>query len=103
LVHADAAGNDNENLNDEYVVFENTGADALDLSGWTVADEAGHTYTVPAGTTLDSGATMTLYTGSGTDTATGRYWGAGGPVWNNAGDTVVVTDDAGQQRLAYNY
>jgi micrococcal nuclease len=102
-VHADAAGNDYDNLNDEYVVFTNTGGDTLELSGWTVADAAGHSYTVPAGTTLDSGATLTLRTGRGTNTATDLHWGAGAPVWNNAGDTVVVTDDAGQQRLAYSY
>lgn len=51
-IHADATGNDNENLNDEYLVFENTGAEPLDLSGWTVADEADHAYTFPDGFVL---------------------------------------------------
>ena len=32
-IHADAAGNDHENLNDEYIMFENTGGSALDLTG----------------------------------------------------------------------
>lgn len=94
-VHADASGNDNNNLNDEYVVFENTGSEALDLSGWTVSDEAGHTYTFPSGASLASGATVTLHTGSGTDTSSDRYWGQSGAVWNNGGDTVTVTDDTG--------
>ena len=43
-VHADAEGNDNENLNDEYVIFKNTGSEVVDLSGWTVSDEADHVY-----------------------------------------------------------
>jgi competence protein ComEC len=89
-INADAAGDDRENLNDEYVVFENTGDDTLDLSGWTVEDEAGRTYTFPAGTALDPGATVTLHTGSGTDSGTDLYWGSGSPIWNNDGDTVIV-------------
>jgi competence protein ComEC len=89
-INADAAGDDRENLNDEYVVFENTGSDPLDFSGWTVEDDVGQTYTVPEGTTLDPGATVTLHTGSGEDTETDLYWGSGSPIWNNGGDTVIV-------------
>ncbi|WP_232702480.1 lamin tail domain-containing protein [Halobacterium wangiae] len=95
-VHADAQGDDRDNLNDEYVVFENAGDDSLDLSGWTVGDEADHSYTVPEGVTLDPGTTVTLYTGSGTDSATELYWGADAPVWNNDGDTVFVRTDDGE-------
>jgi competence protein ComEC len=94
-VHADAAGTEADNLNDEYVVFENTGGSSLDIGGWTVADAAGHSYTVPAGVTVAPGATITLHTGSGTDTDTDLYWGSDQPVWNNGGDTVTVRDDDG--------
>ncbi len=94
-IHADAAGNDNENLNDEYVVFENTGTDTLDLSGWMVSDEANHVYTFPSGASLAVGETVTLHTGSGEDTQTERYWGSSSAIWNNGGDTVTVTDDTG--------
>jgi len=89
-VHEDATGNDHENLNDEYVTFENTGSETLDLSGWTVEDEADHTYVVPNGVTIEPGATITLYTGSGTDTATALYWGSGSAIWNHGGDTIIV-------------
>ncbi|MXR21233.1 lamin tail domain-containing protein [Halobacterium bonnevillei] len=102
-VHADAAGNDNENLDDEYVVFENAGDRSLDLGGWTVADEAGHTYTFPAGFSLGAGARVTLYTGAGADTATSLYWGAGSAVWNNGGDTVVVRTEDGSEVLREAY
>jgi competence protein ComEC len=102
-IHADAAGNDHENLDDEYVVFENTGSDPIDLGGWTVRDAAGHTYTFPGGFTLDPGQTVTLYTGSGEDTATALYWGAGAAVWNNGGDTIVVETDTGKTVLTRTY
>jgi competence protein ComEC len=94
-INADAEGDDGENLNDEYVVFENTGDGPLDIGGWTVTDEAGKTYTVPEGVTLESGAQVTLHSGSGEDTATDLYWGQGSPVWNNGGDTVIVRNSDG--------
>ena len=89
-INGNAAGNDNENLNDEYVVFRNTGSEPLDISGWTVADEAGHTYTFPDGTVVDPDTEVTLRTGSGTDTASTYYWDETGAVWNNDGDVVIV-------------
>ena len=93
-INADAEGNDNENLNDEYVVLENTAGSDLSLAGWTVTDEAGQTYTFGE-VTLAPGERLTLHTGSGTDTATDVYWGRGGAVWNNGGDTVTVRDASG--------
>ena len=101
-IHADAAGDDRENLNDEYVVFQNTGDEPLDLTDWTVSDEAEQTYTFPE-YTLEPGETVTLRTGSGTDTETDLYWNSGSPIWNNGGDTVIVTNSAGQQVLSESY
>ncbi|WP_199241173.1 lamin tail domain-containing protein [Halorubrum sp. SS7] len=102
-INADAEGADGENLNDEYVVFENTGGEPIDLSGWTVADEAGHSYEFPEGFALDAGATVTLRTGSGADTETDLYWGAGSPIWNNAGDTVILSNAEGDRVLEVSY
>ncbi|WP_089649733.1 lamin tail domain-containing protein [Halobacterium hubeiense] len=94
-VHADATGSDRENLNDEYVVFENTGSETLDLEGWTVSDAADHAYVFPSDVTLDPGEQVTLHTGSGDDSASDLYWGSGSPVWNNAGDTIIVETNTG--------
>jgi len=94
-VHEDAPGDDNENPNGEYVVFENGGGESLDLGGWTVTDEADHEYVFPSGFELGPGEQVTLYTGTGTDTGTELYWGMERAVWNNGGDTVTVRDDDG--------
>jgi len=94
-IHADAEGDERENLNDEYVVFANAGGETLDLSGWTVEDETGATYTFPDGFTIEPNASVTLHTGSGTDTAEDLYWNSGSPIWNNGGDTVIVRDHQG--------
>ena len=102
-INADAEGNDQDNLNDEYVVFRNDGTTTLDLSGWTVSDEAGATYTVPDGYSIGAGETVTLYTGSGTNTDTELYWRSGSPIWNNAGDTVTVRNSEGDIVLEETY
>lgn len=102
-IHADASGNDHENENDEYIVFENTGSSTLDMSGWTVQDEADHTYTVPDGFSLAAGEQVTLYTGSGTDTDHELYWGSDSAIWNNGGDTIIVNDDEGDRILTREY
>ena len=101
-VHADAEGRDGDHLNDEYVVFENAGERTLDLSGWTVRDEAGHEYTF-GDVTLAPGERLTLHTGSGTATATDRYWGSDGPLWNNDGDTVTVETANGTRVVTTRY
>jgi micrococcal nuclease len=102
-VHADAAGNDHTNRNDEYVVFRNVDEARLDLSGWTVTDEAGHTYAFPDGTVLEPGGELTLRTGSGRDTDATVFWGAENAVWNNAGDVITVRDESGSVILRRAY
>ncbi|GAB7093924.1 lamin tail domain-containing protein [Halolamina litorea] len=94
-INADAEGDESENLNGEYVTFENTGSSSVDLSGWELADAADHTYTIPEGTVLEPGDRITIYTGSGTDTETELYWGQSSPVWNNGGDTIILRDESG--------
>ena len=89
-IHADAAGNDHENLNDEYISFRNTGDETLDLGGWRVEDAADHSFVFPSGTTLEARETITLRTGSGTDSDSDVYWGSGRAIWNNSGDTIYV-------------
>jgi micrococcal nuclease len=101
-IHADAEGNDHENLNDEYIVLRNTGDSAIDMSGWRLSDEADHTYTFPS-FTLDAGTTVTIYTGSGTNTESELYWGSSSAVWNNGGDTIIVTTDDGETVINYEY
>ncbi|EMA52936.1 lamin tail domain-containing protein [Halococcus thailandensis] len=94
-IAADASGNDNANLDEETVTLENSGSTPIALDGWTVSDEADHTYSFSSEATLAAGASLTLHTGQGTDTDTDRYWGATSAVWNNDGDTVIVENASG--------
>jgi competence protein ComEC len=54
-----------------------------------------HTYTFPS-FSLDSGATVTVYTEKGTDSATDLYWKLDDPIWNNDGDTAYLYDSNGE-------
>ncbi len=102
LLHADAEGDDNQNLNDEYVVFENNGNTTLILKDWTVQDEANNYYVFPE-YGLVNGTSVTLYTGSGSDGSTELYWGSSNPIWNNDGDTLYLRDADGFLVNYYSY
>ncbi|WP_436931493.1 lamin tail domain-containing protein [Halosimplex halobium] len=102
-VHADAEGNDHENLNDEYIELTNNRDSGIDMTGWTLSDSADHTYSFPDGFTLDSGDSVTIYTGSGSDSSSKLYWGRDSAVWNNGGDTVIVTNDNGERVVEDEY
>lgn len=94
-IHADAEGDDGENLNDEYMVLRNRGDEVIDLSGWTLTDAAGFTYEFPDGTSLAADATLTLHVGSGDDTEADLYWGRSRPTLNNDGETITLRDANG--------
>jgi len=100
-VNYNAPGNDRYNLNGEYVVIKNYG-DAVNLKGWKLRDEYGHTYVFPS-VVIPSGGTITIYTGSGIDTQTELYWGRDWPVWNNDGDTAYLYDSLGRLVDSYSY
>ncbi len=101
-MHADAQGDDNDNLNDEYVIFENNDGLSLVMTGWTILDEANNFYDFP-NFLLANGSSVTLYTGSGPDTTTQLYWGSTKPIWNNGGDTLYLRDAEGYLVTYYTY
>lgn len=104
-MRADAVGNDNYNLNDEYVIFKNICSEEVNMGGWTVKDEATHIFTFP-GFYFASQAIVTLYSGSGTNTTDKLYWNRSDEryaIWNNDGDTVYLRDASGNLVLEYHY
>lgn len=94
-VNFDAPGNDHQNLNGEWVKITNKGSGPVDMVGWRLSDEGTkHVYTFPS-FTLSPGSTVTVFTGSGMNTATELYMGFGKAVWNNDGDTATLKDARG--------
>jgi uncharacterized protein YjdB len=78
--------------NNEYVEVtrDNRFAPAvLDLTGFTLRNNAGDVYTFPAGFTLTTDRTsVRVFTGAGVNTATELYWGQASGKWNNRVDCV---------------
>jgi lamin tail-like protein len=85
----------NSRLNGEYFVLKNTSTTTRNLVGWYVKDAAGFTYRFSSSFSLKPGASVTIHTGKGTNTATHRYWGRTWYVWNNTGDKAFLRSKAG--------
>ncbi len=82
-------------LQAEWVSVANVDETAVNLTGWTIADEeTRNTYTFPL-FTLNPGADVTVHSGAGNDTATDLYWSRSSAVWNNDGDTATLADANG--------
>jgi micrococcal nuclease len=102
-LEADPPGDDNERVNEEFVVLRNTGTAAADLSGWRLRDESStHRFQFADGSLLEAGARLTIHSGCGPDSVTDLYWCAG-PVWSNGGDTAILQTPSGNvvDRLSY--
>ena len=86
-------------LASEFVVVQNNGETALVLSGWTLKDSQGITYTFPQ-LTLYPGGTVQVHTKPGTDTAADLYWGRSAPVWES-GELAALYDAQDLARAFY--
>jgi hypothetical protein len=86
-------------LASEFVVIQNNGDAALVLSGWTLKDSQGITYTFPQ-LTLYPGGTVQVHTKPGADTAADLYWGRSATVWES-GELAVLNDTQNLARAFY--
>lgn len=109
-VNYDAEGPDEQNLNGEWVRIDNPSAAALPVAGWWVRDSALRRYTFPAGTVVPARDALYVHVGSGTATATHKYWGQTAPVFDNPtaddhalGDGAYLFDQRGDLRAWMQY
>jgi large subunit ribosomal protein L20 len=87
----------------EYVRISNSSGAALDLSGWTLRDnDDKHVYTFPA-FSLAAGAEVQIWTRAGDNDAANLYWASRSAIWNNDGDTAVLSDASGAEVVRYSY
>ena len=84
----------NTSLNAEYVQIKNYSSTARYVTGWTIRDRTGYTYTFPT-TRIAAGSTVVLHTGKGTNYGAHRYWQRGSYVWNNDTDTAYLRNGSG--------
>ena len=93
-IHYAQKGN---NLNTEYIVFKNTSGSTVQMKGWRIisAPSSDNQHYFFPKTSVAPGSTVTLYTGSGTNAAGKRYWGATSPRWDNSGDKAILKNASG--------
>ena len=92
-------------LEDEFIEFYNSTANAIDLSGYTISDAAQIRHTFPSGTIVPSNGVIVVFGGGN---PTGSFGGAivqtateGQLNMNNAGDFVTVRDNNGNTILTF--
>lgn len=91
-IQADPRGPDEDHLEEEYVVLENTGPEPIDMTGWSLRDESTRNrYSFPDGFILAPGDRVTVTAASGP-----FGFGSDTPIWNNSGDTAFVVDPGGR-------
>lgn len=87
----------------EFVRIHNGTSQAVDLTGWTLSDEGKkHVFTFPS-FALAPGADVSIWTTSGDNDAANLYWRNRTAIWNNEGDTAVLTDADGNEISRYTY
>ena len=102
-------GVDNQDVNGEWVKVRNDSPSrAVPLAGWWIRDSMQRRYTLPAGTMLPPGQTLTLHTGRGTDQGLTRFWGLRLTLFPNVGpdhlgDGAYLFDPQGDLRASMTY
>ena len=103
----DAQGNDNENINGEFVILENIGSEILDTSNWTIKDSGTNIYRFSS-YKFNPHTRIILFSGEGKDRSEDDdawylFWESPRPVWNNDHDTLYLRDKEGLLIEIYNY
>jgi endonuclease YncB( thermonuclease family) len=84
-------GRDQDDLTGEWVAIVNTAPTAVVMGAWTLRDESSQNrYRFPDGFALGGGTEVLVRTGCGAATHRELFWCASDPVWNNAGDTIIL-------------
>jgi micrococcal nuclease len=104
-IEYDPPGDDNENLNSEWIVIRNFGTKAVALSGWGIKDEsASNRYAFPTGFSLSPLESVIVYSGCGDDFGTDLFWcSIGSAIWNNDGDSAFLVDPNGNTHTSHTY
>ena len=105
-LHYDAAGNDCQNLNDEYIILRNNCTVSCDLNNWKIKDESTNLY-IFQNFIFASDSYVNLSTGCGSNTSMQLHWCSHGSgcnaIWNNDHDSLALINSSGSLLLNYTY
>jgi endonuclease YncB( thermonuclease family) len=90
-INSNAVGEDEKNVNGEWVLLKNIGKKQIQLAGYILQDESNNQYTFP-NYILKENSTVTIYSGKGLSSSEKLYWGKNFPLWNNESDSAILFD-----------
>jgi len=98
--HANAAGDDYQNVNGEYLRVCNITAEPVNLDGYRMTDVSGKSWPLPA-IVIPAGHTVKVHSGQGEHQMNASkqleiYLGSSTPIWNNKRDKAVLYDRFGR-------
>ena len=114
-VNWDAAGDDSQNVNGEWIQITNASSYPVPVGGWRVRDSAyrgtlARGYTLPSSARVPANGSITVHVGRGNNTASRFYWGNTAPIFENAtnyprylGDGGYLFDPQGDLRAWQQY
>lgn len=89
---------------DEYVEITNQGHGHTDIGGWRIsADDRNQDFVFPAGTVLEAGQIVRVYTNEIHPEYGGFSYGIRRSIWNNRGDVGHLFDGSGQEVSSFPY
>ena len=97
--HANAAGDDRDNVNGEYLRICNITGSPLNIEGYTITKATGRSWTLPR-LIIPAGHTFELHSGLGTHQTDAAkqlevFLGSETPIWNNDFDRATLMDPSG--------
>ena len=103
-VEGDANGDGTrDSSQDEFVEIANTGNQPLDLSGYTLTDEAGDAYTFPEGAQVQPSEAAVVFGGGAPTGIPGSFVDTGLPSLANGGDGLTLADASGTALASVSY
>ena len=87
-VNFDAPGSDNANTNGEWLILRNASTTEQNLANWKITTGP-EQFVFLEDRPLAAGETVTVYMGTGTDTADSVYWGSAKGILYNSGSRAV--------------
>jgi hypothetical protein len=91
-----------DDVDSEYVDIQNDTDAAVDMGGWTLRDVKEHVFTFPP-FVLQAGSAVKVWTRVGGNDAKNLFWGRRAAVWNNTGDTALLSDQHATEIATYSY
>lgn len=98
--HANADGDDRENVNGEYLRVCNVTSEPLSLDGYRISDASGNSWLLPP-VVIPAGHTVKIHSGVGEDNYDAKeqlaiHLGSESPIWNNEYDRATLYDRYGR-------